>query len=204
MKNADPRTPGLARPGARSPIRRPRSEADARALARIRTAAAVVRHRQEALYDRLADRFRLAFEQGADRSREAMAVAAEKAREQLTQAGALTKPQGERLKALLLRDLDRTAAEYLTRHRVAAEQLQRAEPESGALTALAIVLESAGEEVLRAFGGHADAALAYRTGEVISAGMLTCDSCGTAMRFRQTGTVPPCPTCAKTRFRKDF
>lgn len=198
MKNPEPRTSETAR----TTRRKGRSDAEARTLARIRTAAAIVRHRQEALYDRLADRFRIAFEAGADRGREAMEVAAEKARGQLTAAGALTKVQGERLKKLLLRDLDRTAAELRAAGTSAARHLDPARLEAGALSSIAIVLESAAES-LYDFAQSADEALPYRTGEVTSAGRLTCDKCHTALHFRSTGTVPPCPTCSSTSFRKN-
>ena len=154
MKTPDNRS-GVARREGNGKTRRARGDMDARTEARIRTVAAIVRHRQETLYDRLADRFRIAFAAGADKKRESMAMAAEKAREQLTAAGALTQQQGERLKSFLLRDL-----------------------------------------------GSPDDAIAYRTGEVTCAGTLTCIHCQATLRFKQTGTVPPCPTCAKTEFRK--
>ena len=104
MKGHDNRKTELRRNGS-GPARRARGGMDARTEARIRTVAAIVRHRQETLYDRLADRFRIAFEGGMDKSRESLLIAAEKAREQLTAAGALTQQQGERLKSFLLRDL---------------------------------------------------------------------------------------------------
>jgi len=203
IKNSDPRTAGRTRAGTRNSSRKGRTDSDARMLSRIRTAAAIVRHRQESLYDRLADRFRIAFEAGDDRSREAMDIAAEKAREQLTAAGALTKAQGERLKAQLIRDLDRTAAELRAAGKRAPEQLSPARLEAGALSSIAIVLESASEN-LADFAHRADEALEYRTGEVTSAGTLTCDKCKTALHFKSTGTVPPCPTCSSTHFRKGY
>ncbi len=182
---------------------RARTEAEARAIARIRAAAAVVRHRQESLYDRLAERFRLAYEQGTDRSRAAMEVAAEKAREQMAAAGAVTRDQSERLKVLLLRDLDRTAAELRTAGERARERLDPARLGAGALASLAKALEAAGDG-LHDFAHRADEALAYRTGEVTSAGTLTCAGCGGVLRFRETGTVPPCPSCRNTEFRKGY
>lgn len=199
MKDPETRTPGQARRSAR----KGHADAEARTLARIRTAAVIVRHRQESLYDRLADRFRLAFEAGAGRGREAMDVAAEKAREQLTAAGALTKSQGERLKRLLLRDLDRAAAELHAAGASAAEHLNPARLEAGALSSIAIVLDSAAGS-LHDFARRADEALACRTGEVTTAGTLTCDKCRAALHFRSTGTVPPCPTCLSTSFRKGY
>ena len=58
MKQPDSRTPATARPGnGRS--RPARGDVDRRMLERIRAAAAIVRIRQEALYDRLAGHFNL-------------------------------------------------------------------------------------------------------------------------------------------------
>ena len=209
MKHTEPRNPAKARASTgkardvTAKTRQARGDIDARALARIRAAAAIVRHRQETLYDRLADRFRAAFEEGVDRSRESMEIAAEKAREQLTGAGALTRQQGDRLKACLLRDLDRTAAELRAARGSAAEHLNPARLQAGALASLASVLDSVGD-TLHEFAHRADEALTYRTGEVTSAGTLTCNKCKTALHFKETGTVPPCPSCSSTEFRKGY
>jgi isocitrate dehydrogenase len=180
-----------------------RKSADDRTLARLRTAAAIVRHRQETLYDRLAERFRTAYDEGTERGREAMEAAAEKAREQLTAAGAFSQAQGLRLKGLLLRDLDRTAADVRTAGRTVAEHLDPARLEAGALASIARVLDAAGDR-LHEFAHRADQALAYRTGEVTSAGTLTCSRCKTKLTFVKTGTVPPCPSCTGTDFRKGY
>lgn len=180
-----------------------RGDANARTVARIRTAAAVVRHRQEWLYDRLAERFRIAFHEGVDKGRQSVDVAAEKARQQLTAAGALTALQGERLKAFLIRDFDRTAAELRVAGKSAAEILHPARVGAGALSSLATVLDSVGDK-LQDFAQRADDALTYRTGEVTSAGTLTCLHCKATLHFKRTGTVPPCPSCAGTQFHKGY
>lgn len=105
MKN--PETRATARPASGNGQSRPaHSTADARMLDRIRAAAAIVRIRQEGLYDRLADRFQAALEEGVDRSPESLRIAAEKARGLLVSSGAMTPQQGERLKEFLLRDRD--------------------------------------------------------------------------------------------------
>lgn len=152
MKQTDsPRTPPAHAGNGKS--RAPRGDVDARMLDRIRAAAAIVRIRQEALYDRLAERFHAHLDAGGDHGREAREAAAEMAREQLTASGVLSPPLGERLKAFLLRDHDPAA-----RHR--------------------------------------------RTGEITSAGTLSCVQCGAAMPFARTATIPPCPRCATTEFAK--
>jgi len=202
MKHSDdPKAATHRTDGGKS--RAARADIEARVAARIRTAAAIVRHRQENLYDRLADRFRIAFEEGVDKSRESMEIAAEKAREQLSAAGALTEKQGARLKEFLLRDLDQTAAELRQARMTASDHLHPSRLGAGALASVASVLDSVGEK-LHDFAHRADSALAYRTGEVTSAGTLTCLKCRATLRFKDTGTVPPCPSCSSTQFRKSY
>jgi len=105
MKQPDSRTPATARPGnGRS--RPARGDVDARMLDRIRAAAAIVRIRQEALYDRLAGLFRAHLGDGSAHDRKALESAATKARADLVAAGAASPLLGEPLAAFLLRDLD--------------------------------------------------------------------------------------------------
>jgi len=202
MKQSDTRNIAQPTEGNRK-ARSNRGDANARTVARIRTAAAIVRHRQEWLYDRLADRFRIAFQEGVDKSRASVDVAAEKAREQLTAAGALTAQQGQRLKAFLIRDFELTATELRAAGKSAAEHLHPARVGAGALSSLATVFDSVGDK-LQDFALRADEALAYKTGEVTSAGTLTCVKCKATLHFKQTGTVPPCPSCAATQFHKGY
>lgn len=183
--------------------RRDASQTEQRTLSRLRTAVAVIRHRQEALYDRFADRFARAFDAMQDNGREAIESAAESARAQLTAAGAVTAIQGARLKGFLLRDLDRTAAELRAAGTGAARALDPARLEAGALASIARALASSGDR-LHEFAHRADLALEYRTGEVTSAGTLTCVDCGGTLRFVKTGTVPPCPRCPGTTYRKGY
>lgn len=105
MKQPDSRSPATPRPGnGRS--RPSRGDVDKRTLDRIRAAAAIVRIRQEALYDRLAGRFRVHLGDGPANDRAALESAAGKARADLVAAGAGSPQLVERLATDLLRDLD--------------------------------------------------------------------------------------------------
>lgn len=44
--------------------------------------------------------------------------------------------------------------------------------------------------------------LTFRTGDITSAGNLTCESCGWTLRTTRTTLLPPCPQCSETTFRK--
>lgn len=42
----------------------------------------------------------------------------------------------------------------------------------------------------------------YYTGEVTGIGQLTCESCGNALFFERTDTIPACPACNQTTFQR--
>lgn len=45
-------------------------------------------------------------------------------------------------------------------------------------------------------------AMTFRTGDITSAGTLTCAGCGWTVRTTRTTVLPPCPQCTETAFRK--
>lgn len=45
-------------------------------------------------------------------------------------------------------------------------------------------------------------ALTFRTGDITSAGTLTCTGCGWTIQTTRTAVLPPCPQCGETTFRK--
>jgi hypothetical protein len=45
-------------------------------------------------------------------------------------------------------------------------------------------------------------ALTFRSGDITTAGTLTCENCGWTLRATRTTLLPPCPQCAETTFRK--
>ena len=47
-----------------------------------------------------------------------------------------------------------------------------------------------------------DPALTFRTGDITSAGILTCEGCGWTIHTSRTSVLPPCPQCAETAYRK--
>jgi isocitrate dehydrogenase len=159
--------------------------------------------REEEIYDRFAELFRHTFESGKDRTREAMERAMTAAREQLAAAETISREQGERFQRFLRRDLERTAEELRTAQRETAERLHPARLGAGALASIAAVLGSAGGALQR-LGEQAGEGLDYRTGELSSAGTLTCKACGQEVSITKTTIVPPCARCAGTTFRKGY
>jgi Zn finger protein HypA/HybF involved in hydrogenase expression len=154
-------------------------------------------------YDKLASKFNELYLAGKERGREAMTVALEKAREQLTELGELGKEQGEELKQYLARDLDQTISDAQHLGEEAKERFHPARLGAGALSSLATVLELT-SNALHSLSDKTKETLTYRTGEMTSAGTLTCQACGQEVHLKETGHVPPCPKCNGTLFNKGY
>lgn len=154
-------------------------------------------------YDKLASKFNELYLTGKERGREAMSVALEKAQEQMTSLGEFSAEQGNELKKYLARDLDQTIADAQRLGEEAKERLHPARLGAGALSSLATVLELTGN-ALRSLGDKTKETLTYNTGEITSAGTLTCKACGQQVQIKKTGHVPPCPQCNGTLFNKGY
>jgi Zinc-ribbon containing domain len=159
--------------------------------------------RLAAEYDKLARKFSEIYLAGKERGRESMSVALDKAREQLTALGELGAEHGEELKQYLARDLDQTIADAQHLGEEAKARLHPARVGAGALSSLAAVLELTGN-ALRSLGEKTNQRLTYKTGEMASAGTLTCQSCGHQVHIKETGHVPPCAKCNGTLFHKSY
>ena len=49
---------------------------------------------------------------------------------------------------------------------------------------------------------HDHPAMTFRTGDITTAGTLTCAGCGWTVRTTRTTVLPPCPQCTETAYRK--
>lgn len=154
-------------------------------------------------YDKLAGKFNELYLAGKERGREAMSVALEKAHEQMAALGEFSAEHGAELKKYMARDMDQTIADAQHMGEEAKERLNPGRLGAGALASLAAVLESTGN-ALQSLGEKTKENLTYKTGEVTSAGTLTCQACGEAMHFKETGHIPPCPKCSGTLFNKGY
>jgi len=154
-------------------------------------------------YDMLANKFDELYLAGKERGREAMTVALDKAHEQLAALGEFSAEQGEELKRYLARDLDQTISDAKHLGEEARVRLHPARLGAGALSSLASVLELTGS-ALHTLSEKTKEKLTYKTGEMSSAGTLTCKQCGHQVQLKKTGHVPPCPECKGTQFSKGF
>jgi len=151
-------------------------------------------------YDELAARFRELFESGAEKTSEFASVAMEKARQQLTAAGAFSEEQGKNLKQFLERDLSQMADAMRDEAR---EKLSPARVSAGAMASLSALLNMAGS-ALSSLSEKTQQAISCHSGEITSAGTLTCVACEHELHFKKTGRVPPCAKCHATQFRKSY
>jgi len=154
-------------------------------------------------YDRLAAYFKELFDAGSEKSAEFAKEALEKARQQLTAAGEFSEEQGQKLKAFLQRDLEQAAGYARQFGEEAAKRLEPSRLGAGALSSLASLLDMAGH-AFSSLSEMTGKALVSHSGEITSAGTLTCTACGKEMNFSKTGRIPPCPSCHKTEFRKSY
>jgi len=153
-------------------------------------------------YDALARKFKELYLDGKDRGREAMSTALESARIQLTAAGDFGVEQGQELKRYLARDLDQTITKAQHWGNEARDGFHSSRLGVDALASLVSILDLT-SNALSSLSSKAKDALSYRSGELASAGTLSCQSCGQEVQLKTTGDVPFCPKCNATLFRKD-
>ena len=154
-------------------------------------------------YDKLAGKFNELYLAGKERGRDAMSVALGKAHEQMTALGEFSEERGAELKQYMARDLDQTISDAQKLGEEAKEKLHPARLGAGALASLASALEFT-SNALQSLSDKTKGKLTYTTGEMTSAGTLTCQACGAEIQLKGTGHVPPCPKCSGTLFTKGY
>lgn len=147
-------------------------------------------------YEKLAERTAELIEEG----RKTLDEALKKAKDELTRAGNYTSEQADRVAGWVRRDV-RDSAEK------ASDAVKKAfEPQRvavGAQSVLARILTGTAD-ALNELAKKTEQGLEFKTGEVTSAGTLTCKECGAEMHIKQAARIPPCPKCHKTVFRKSY
>lgn len=161
------------------------------------------RNRLAEQYDKLASKFNELYLAGKERGRESMSVALNKAHEQLTALGEFSAEHGEELKKYLVRDLEQTISYAQHLGEEAKERLHPSRLGAGALSSLATALDLT-SNALHSLSDKTKKTLTYKTGEMTSAGTLTCQSCEQKVHLKETGHVPPCPKCKGILFNKGY
>jgi len=161
------------------------------------------KHKLAEQYDKLAGKFNELYLAGKARGREAMSVALDRAGEQLAAVGEFGTEQGEALKQFIARDLDQTISDARHLGDEARERLNPTRLGEGALSSLAAALEL-GSSALHSLSDKTKKKFTYKTGEMTSAGTLTCQACEQKVVLKKTGHIPPCPKCCSTVFHKGY
>ena len=154
-------------------------------------------------YDKLASKFNELYLAGKARGRESMTEALDIAHKQMTALGEFSAEQGEELKKYLSRDLDQTISDAQQLGEEAKERFNPSRLGAGALSSIANVMEFTGN-ALRSLSEKTKETLTYKTGEMTSAGTLTCKACGQSMQLKHTGHVPHCSKCSGTLLSKGY
>ncbi len=157
----------------------------------------------EEKYDKFVEKFQQIFQESREKTTETMEKAMDKAHEQLTQAGEFTSEQGKTFKDSLMRDLKQATYQAKLFGEEAKEYLDPERLKTGALASLSNLLHKAGD-ALDFLKEKTDQVLIYKTGEITTAGSLTCLKCDKKLQLKKTGHVPPCPACKGTEFKKGY
>lgn len=150
-------------------------------------------------YDQLARRAAELLETG----RKTLDEALKKAGEELTAAGDFSREQAERIAAYVRRDVEQVGRSAL---KARDAMRQAADPQrvgAGVQSVVSRLLQGVAG-TLTELAERTEKQLEYRTGEVTSAGTLTCKECGAELHLAATVRIPPCPKCHKTLFRKSY
>ena len=148
------------------------------------------------LYEKLAVRTAELLEEGKKTLDEAL----KKAKEELSKAGDLSGEQLDKVAAYVKRDVAENAGKATEAVKKAVDPQRVA---AGAQSIFARILNSAAD-ALSDLAEKAEKQVGFKTGEVTSAGTLTCKECEAEMHMKTTGRIPPCPKCHKTTFRKSY
>lgn len=157
----------------------------------------------EAMYDRFTERASEFYASSQERSREAMEKAMDAARQQFTAASEMSAEQGALFKQYMKRDLEQTEQDMRAMGRETKEYLHPARLGAGALSSLARMLEATGSTI-QSLARKAEGSVQFSTGEITTAGTLTCVKCGQTAQLTHTSRIPPCPACSGTHFRKGY
>jgi hypothetical protein len=150
-------------------------------------------------YDLLIDKFKEYYVHGKEHGRESLAAALESSRDYLTSAGELGLEQGHELKLYLARDLEQTIADTDK----LSDGLNPSRLRAGTMSLLASILDSTGSAIDSLRKKTAEK-LIFKTGEVTSAGTLSCQKCQQKIHLKSTKHIPPCPKCHATVFHKGY
>ena len=159
--------------------------------------------RVEGQYDRYVARFREVLESSQTKGREALESAMVAARENLVALGEISAEQGKLFGEYLKRDLAQTSKDMEQLGEDARDHLHPSRLGAGALAATAEALRLIGHSLLD-LSHKTNESLTYHTGEITSAGTLTCLKCGAKVNLNKTSLIEACVACSGTIYKKSY
>lgn len=153
----------------------------------------------DAIVARVSEQLRRTQDRGAD----AMNNAIQRAQELTHSAGEFTSEQIERASGYVRRDIFSLSENRERASELFKQRLRPSRVRDGFLSLASEVFERAGSGLSRV-SDRLERPLQFNTGDITGPGTLTCDECGSQMRFRNSGRIPPCPKCHATSFKKSY
>jgi polyhydroxyalkanoate synthesis regulator phasin len=153
------------------------------------------------LYERYTEKTREFFNESKESTVKGLDEALDKAKDSLEKTGELTQEEGRQFKAYLQRDLAQTGNDFNSWSEWIKTHSSPNRVQSGFMDLTAKIAES-GSGFLERLSEWANSTGVYHTGEMAVPGAFKCRACEGELHFESAGTLPPCPTCSKTEFRR--
>jgi hypothetical protein len=118
-----------------------------------------------------------------------------------TELAEMTRNEADLLGAYLQRDLAQTGNDFNSWSEWIKTHSSPNRVQSGFMDLTAKIAES-GSGFLERLSEWANSTGVYHTGEMAVPGAFKCRACEGELHFESAGTLPPCPTCSKTEFRR--
>ena len=161
------------------------------------------REKWQRAYDDMMVRVRTALEEAEESTLPVISKVIEKARNTAVELEELTHDEAEKVATYLQRDIEDAGRHLAETGHELGDWLRFDVDlvEERLLEVLSRVADRTRLEIQQ-FQQDIEIGPAWNTGEITGPGTLTCDSCGTLMRFHATGEIPVCPNCGHTVFHR--
>lgn len=159
--------------------------------------------RLAAAYNRMLERISELMEDAEDKGIPTLEEGIKQAGNKAIELGEITREEAEQLGGWIKRDMEE-ATQYLAsggREFAAWLKFDIGQVEDRLLDVLFSVADKTRLE-LAAFERAMEANNVYKAGEITGAGVLECSGCGEQSHFYETATIPACPKCGGTKFRR--
>ncbi|MBI5041954.1 MAG: zinc ribbon-containing protein [Gammaproteobacteria bacterium] len=159
--------------------------------------------RLAAAYNRMMERLQELMEDAEDKGIPTLEEGIKQAGNKAVELGELTRDEAEKIGGWIKRDMEEASLYMASGGREFAAWLKFdiEQVEKRVLDVLLSVADRTKLE-LEAFERSMAAHNTYKSGEITGAGVLECMTCGEAMHFYATATIPACAKCQGTKFKR--